>query len=144
MFQEKAMFQEKVILRKRLRSRFRLGALALMVALVTGAVALAEQPKNYVVRYFELTEIGLAPGEIMLSPDYQTIIEFEELSVETASSGRADQLTVEIDDQMIRIRANQDVVNTDLTVKVGGKTALFILRSDPTRQEPLRYVVFNK
>jgi hypothetical protein len=137
------MFQYNRSNRRWIKSKWSIGVLFLAL-LIMAAIGLAEEPKNYVVRYFDLTEIGLAPGEIMLSPDYQTIIEFEELSVEFASSGRADQLTVEIDNQMIRIRANQDVVNTDLTVRVGGRTALFILHSDPTRQKPLRYVVFNK
>lgn len=137
------MFQYSRSNRRWIKSKWLIGAFFL-IAFFMAAMGWAEEPKNYVVRYFDLSEINLAPGEIMLSPDYQTIIEFEELAVEFASSGRADQLTVEIDNQMIRIRANQDVVNTDLTVRVGGKTAMFILHSDPTRQKPLRYVVFNK
>jgi Carbohydrate binding domain len=93
------------------------------------------------LHYLELKAIGATPAEIVLSPDYQTIIEFENGSVDTASSGRADQITVEIDEQTIRLRANQDVVNTDLTVRVGGETALFVLTSDPATSAPRRYVV---
>jgi hypothetical protein len=99
---------------------------------------------NYVVRYFDVSELNLAPGEITLSPDYQTIIEFEDLQVEMASSGRADQITVEISGSVILLRANQNVVNTDLTVMVGGKMAMFMLNTDPARQKVRRYVIFNK
>jgi hypothetical protein len=99
---------------------------------------------NYVVRYFDLSQINLAPGEVTLSPDYQTIIEFEDLAVEMASSGRSDQITVEISGSVILLRANQNIVNTDLTVMVGGQMALFMLNTDPARQKVRRYVVFNK
>lgn len=95
------------------------------------------------LHYLELKAVGATPAEILLSPDYQTIIEFEEFSVDSASSGRADQITVEIDEQTIRLRANQDVVNTDLTVRAGGETALFVLRSDPSSNAPRRYVIRN-
>jgi hypothetical protein len=95
------------------------------------------------LHYLELRDIGATPAEIILSPDYQTIIEFEGLRVDNASSGRADQITVELDEETIRLRANQDVVSTDLTVKVGGETALFTLRSDPATNAPRRYVVRN-
>jgi hypothetical protein len=103
-----------------------------------------QKTPNYVVRYFDLSELNLAPGEITLSPDYQTIIEFEDLQVEMASSGRSDQITVEISGSVILLRANQNVVNTDLTVMVGGKMAMFMLNTDPARQKVRRYVIFNK
>jgi hypothetical protein len=109
------------------------------LALVTLALA-----DSYVLRYFELTQLSHTPGEVILSPDYQTIIEFQDLTVDTVSTGRSDQMTIEIDAQMIRLRANQDVVNTDLTVKVGGKTVLFTLKADPTRRDANRYLVLNK
>jgi hypothetical protein len=120
---------------------------ALLLFTFTEAQATATQTQktpNYVVRYFDLSQINLAPGEVTLSPDYQTIIEFEDLSVEMASSGRSDQITVEITGSVILLRANRDVVNTDLTVRVGGQMALFMLNTDPARQKVRRYVVFNK
>jgi hypothetical protein len=103
-----------------------------------------QKTPNYVVRYFDLSQINLAPGEVTLSPDYQTIIEFEDLPIEMASSGRSDQITVEINGSMILLRANKNIVNTDLTVMVGGQMALFMLSTDPARQKVRRYVVFNK
>lgn len=119
--------------------RLLIGLIILVSAVTTFALA-----QQYALRYLELTQISHTPGEVILSPDYQTIIEFEGLSVETASSGRADQITVELDEQMIRIRANKDVVNTDLTVIAGGNLALFTLRSDPASSSARRYLVLNK
>jgi hypothetical protein len=110
---------------------------------VTGLCAAAFAFAQNALHYLELKEVGSTPAEIVLSPDYQTIIEFEEFAVDSASSGRADQITVEIDEQTIRLRANQDSVSTDLTVRAGGQTALFVLRSDPTTNAPRRYVVRN-
>jgi hypothetical protein len=99
--------------------------------------------QNNVLKYLELREIGATPAEIILSPDFQTIIEFEGMNVESASSGRSDQITIEADGETVRLRANGETVNTDLTVMVAGRTALFILRSDPSSNTPRRYVIRN-
>jgi hypothetical protein len=115
-------------------------ALIVLTFLITVGTGLAQ---TNVLKYLELRDIGATPAEIILSPDFQTIIEFDGLAVQSASSGRADQITVEFNEQTIRLRANQDTVNTDLTVVAGGKTALFILRSDPSSNTPRRYVVKN-
>jgi hypothetical protein len=119
-------------------------ALAQDTTTQTATTTTTQKTPNYVVRYFDLSQINLAPGEVTLSPDYQTIIEFEDLSVEMASSGRSDQITAEINGSIILLRANRNVVNTDLTVMVGGQMALFMLTTDPARQKVRRYVVFNK
>jgi Carbohydrate binding domain len=118
---------------------FAIAKYSVVTLFVSGSV-FAQQNALY---YLELNEIGATPAEIILSPDYQTLIEFEGLSVQSASSGRGDQITVESHENTIRLRANQESVNTDLTVMVGGKTALFILRSDPAANSPRRYVVRN-
>jgi hypothetical protein len=99
--------------------------------------------QNNVLKYLELRDIGATPAEIILSPDFQTIIEFEGMNVEDVSTGRADQITAEIAGETVRLRANGETVNTDLTVMVAGRTALFILRSDPASNTPRRYVVRN-
>lgn len=111
--------------------------------LAVASLGLALGQSNNVLKYLELNDIGATPAEILLSPDYQTIIEFEGLPVQSASSGRGDQITVEQNESTIRLRANQETVNTDLTVMVGGKTAMFVLRSDPASNTPRRYVVRN-
>ena len=97
------------------------------------------------VHYFELGDLGTAPGVIKLSPDFQTLIEFEGVIIDEVSSGRTDQITAELapGNSVIRVRANQAVVKTDLTVSLAGHTALFILESDPTISSPMRYIVRN-
>ena len=92
-------------------------------------------------RYFDLNELGDIPGVVQVSTDYLTIIEFEGHSVEEASTARGDLYVLEISDNIIRIRANEEIVNTDLYARVAGKTVLFKLESDATTQSPRRYVV---
>jgi hypothetical protein len=116
--------------------------LIIVASFILASVSPVSAQEN-ALHYLELDKIGATPADILLSPDYQTIIEFEGMTVDSASSGRADQITVELDEQIIRLRANQDAVNTDLTVDVGGKTALFTLHSDPATKAPRRYVVRN-
>jgi Ricin-type beta-trefoil lectin domain/Carbohydrate binding domain/F5/8 type C domain len=122
-----------------IRSRSILSLIALTCCLLTGIGS----GQTNVLKYLELRDIGATPAEIILSPDFQTIIEFEGMTVESASSGRSDQIAVEKDGETVRLRANSETVNTDLTVMVAGRTALFILRSDPASNTPRRYVVRN-
>jgi hypothetical protein len=117
--------------------------LFLVFALVALGLLGSGWAQTNVLTYLELRDIGATPAEIILSPDFQTIIEFEGMTVESASSGRTDQITAQPDGETVRLRANQETVNTDLTVMVAGRTALFILRSDPTSNSPRRYVVRN-
>lgn len=97
--------------------------------------------QDFTLRYFDLRELAHTPGVVKLSPDYQTIIEFEELSVERVSSGRGDLMVVEVSDNTIRLRANQYLINTDLTVTAGGKTALFRLEGEVGTSAPRIYSV---
>ena len=92
-------------------------------------------------RYFNLSELGDIPGVVQVSTDYLTIIEFEGHAVEEASTARGDLYVLEISDNIIRIRANEEVVNTDLYARVAGQTVLFKLESDATTESPRRYVV---
>ena len=96
-----------------------------------------------VKRYFDLNELGDVPGVVQVSTDYLTIIEFEGNAVEEASTARSDLYILEISDNVIKIRANKEVVNTDLYARIAGKTVLFKLESDPTTNSPRRYVVRN-
>jgi hypothetical protein len=112
--------------------------------LCVGAMSTFAGAQQYAVRYLDLEKITVTPAEIMLSPDYQTIIEFEDFTVEAVSSGRADQITVEIDEQLVRIRANKRVVNTDLSIVVGGTLVLFTLRVEPTSTAARRYLVLTE
>lgn len=100
--------------------------------------------QTFALRYFELRNLFHTPGVVRLSPDYQTVIEFEGLNVERVSSGRSDQITAEVAGNVIRLRANQAIVNTDLTVTAGGQTALFELKADNRTQTPRIYLVRNQ
>ena len=114
----------------------------LMVCLgAVGLLAGLGSAQEFTLRYFELRELAHTPGVVQLSPDYQTVIEFEGLSVERVSSGRGDQIIAEVSDNTIRIRANQYIVNTDLTVTAGGKTALFRLEGETETTAPRIYSV---
>ncbi len=108
-----------------------------MVALLVGG-AFAQ---NFTLRYLDLSDLFHTPATLTLSPDYQTTLQFEGLAVEQVSTGRADLLTAEVSGSTIRLRANASVINTDLTVIAGGRTALFTLRADPTSDAPRHYLV---
>ena len=68
--------------------------------------------QDFTLRYFELRDLFHTPGEVQLSPEYQTVIEFDGLTVERVSSGRTDEIVAEVVDNTIRLRANQYIVNT--------------------------------
>lgn len=116
---------------------------ALLWLAVFGCATNLVVAQTFALRYFELRELFHTPGVVRLSPDYQTVIEFEGLSVERVSSGRSDQITAEVAGNTIRLRANQAIVNTDLTVTAGGQTALFQLKADTQPQTPRIYLVRN-
>ena len=111
---------------------------AALLLVMTLTVAGAQ---NFTLHYLELTDLFHTPALITLSPNYQTTLEFDGLAVEQVSTGRADQLTAEVSGSTIRLRANANVISTDLTVTVGGRTALFALQADPTAAAPNHYLI---
>ena len=113
------------------------GAVCTLAALLVWAAS----AQDFALRYLELSDLFHTPATLTLSPDYQTTLQFEGLAVEQVSTGRADLLTAEVAGSTIRLRANANVINTDLTVVAGGQTALFTLRSDPTSDAPRHYLV---
>ena len=91
----------------------------------------------------DLDELANTPVTIGVSPDYLTVIEFEEV-IESVRSGGGNQISAEVDDNIISIRAEQADVNTDLIIDVGERTALFTLVSDPDAVSPTRYLVLEE
>ena len=91
----------------------------------------------------DLDELANTPVTIGVSPDYLTVIEFEEV-IESVRSGGGNQISAEVDDNIISIRAEQADVNTDLIIDVGERTALFTLVSDPDAVNPTRYLVLEE
>ena len=111
-----------------------------LVIVGLGLGAAQETAKNY----FDLNELGDVPGTVKVATDYLTIIEFEGHEVEDAATARSDLYVIEYTGNVIRIRANAEVVNTDLYVRVAGRTVLFKLESDPETTTPRRYVVRDR
>lgn len=110
---------------------------ATLIALGTLASAQGE----FTLEYLQLETLDSTPAEILISPNYQTLIEFEGMQIGQPSSGRVDFITLEREPDTVRVRANQPMVNTDLVVPVGGSVAMFSLRVDEDAQAPKRYVV---
>ena len=101
--------------------------------------------QTIVAKELDLNTLGNVPAVVEVSPNFLTIIEFEGMSVESATSGRPDQLVVDPFDNIVTIRAaTPETVNTDLFVRVGGRTALFKLVSAPDAENPRRYIVRDK
>ena len=111
-----------------------------LAALVTLA-AVAGAQEEFTLEYLELETLDSTPAEILISPDYQTLIEFEGMQIGQPSSGRVDLLTLEREPDTVRVRANQPMVATDLVVPVGGGVAMFSLSVDEEATAPKRYVV---
>lgn len=116
-----------------------------VIACVLSCTTLGSWPQaqDFTLRYFELRDLFHTPGEVLLSPEYQTVIEFDGLTVERVSSGRTDEIVAEVVDNTIRLRANGYIVNTDLTVMAGGQTALFKLTGNAGADAPRVYLVRN-
>ena len=119
--------------------RNRFITLSFLLALLGMATLTAAQ--TIVSRNLNLNELDSVPATIEVSPDFLTIIEFEGLGVVEVRSGRPDQITVETGENIVTIRANQEVVNTDLIVRVAGRTAIFKLVSASDAENSRRYVV---
>lgn len=95
-----------------------------------------------VLVYYDLDELGSQPGEILLSDQYQTVIEFPGATLGQPTTGRSDWTTIATDPSgRIYIRANVANVRTDLLVPVNGQTVIFSLVSDPEAESARRYVV---
>lgn len=109
-------------------------------ALIT-LLAVAHAQGEFTLEYLDLETLDSTPAEILISPDYQTLIEFEGMQIGQPSSGRVDLITLEREPDTVRVRSNQPMVNTDLVVPVGGSVAMFSLRVDEEATAPKRYVV---
>lgn len=112
-------------------------SLATLITLFT----VANAQEAFTLEYLELETLDSTPAEVLISPNYQTLIEFEGMQIGQPSSGRVDLITLEREPDTVRVRANQPVVNTDLVVPVGGSVAMFSLEVDEEATAPKRYVV---
>ena len=112
----------------------------MLITLLTLSTVVSAQ-EEFTLEYLDLETLDSTPAAILISPSYQTLIEFEGLQIGQPSSGRVDLLTMEREPDTVRVRANEPVVNTDLVVPVGGSVAMFSLKVDEDATAPKRYVV---
>jgi hypothetical protein len=112
-----------------------------LIALGLFLVSTCALAQDFRLEYLDLDTLTSTPATILISPDYQTIIEFEDMQIGQPSSGRTDMLTLEREPNAVRVRANQPMVDTDLIVPVGSETAMFTLTVDEDARAPRRYVV---
>src|SRR5690554_957972 len=101
--------------------------ITLVLALATLIPTAAAQ--DVVVKEYALNQLNSTPGALNLSPNFLTLLEFPDL-VETVSTGRADLIQVEVDDNRILLRPTRTNGRTDLIVKVAGVNALFRVEID--------------
>ena len=63
------------------------------------------QPAPYVLETYDLTRLDARPGQIVVSPDVLTLLEFDG-QVGDVSTARPDAMTIEVSGNVIRLRAN--------------------------------------
>ena len=98
------------------------------------------QPAPYVLKTFDLTQLDARPGQIAVSPDVLTLLEFDD-QVEDVSTARPDAMTIEVTGNVIRLRSNWNAGSTDLVVTIANRTAMFTVDIDPEGEDTRRYVV---
>ena len=98
------------------------------------------QTPPYVLTTFDLTQLDARPGQIVVSPDVLTLIEFDD-QVSDVSTARPDATTIEVSGNVIRLRSNWRAGSTDLVVTVANQTAMFTVEIEPEGEHTRRYVV---
>lgn len=98
------------------------------------------QTAPYVLKTFDLTQLDARPEQVLVSPDVLTLLEFDE-QIGEVSTGRPEAMTIEVNGNMIRLRANWTAGTTDLVVSVGNRTAMFTIEIDAEGEHTRRYVI---
>lgn len=105
------------------------------------ALAQGGQVGPNVTRSYDIRELTTRPALIYVSPNYTTLLEFEEVVTRVASA-KGDILTAELRDNYVYLRAAVPSGSTDLLVTVAdGRVALFRVQVDRNATGPRRYVV---
>ena len=97
---------------------------------------------NYSLTELNTYYLKTRPGEIKISPNYLTVVEFESL-ITNVATGRADILNLEIADNTLLIKPTRSSGQTDLIVFIDGNTLLFTVNID-NGNVPRRYTVTSK
>ncbi len=107
--------------------------LLLMLATLTGAFA-----QN--LHYLNLDDLDADPAVIKVSPNMSAIIEFQE-NITGGLPLREDWFTYQIDKNVVYVDAKVEVGEASFTIRVNGKTALFVAQADMSLTRPTNYVV---
>lgn len=123
-------------------ARYKLfGVIACLAALFAHAQTPVHSP--YVLTTYDVAELASRPGPLIVGTTMLTIVEFD-TQIDNVASGRQELLSIEVQDNLILLRANHSVGQTDLVVRAGGRTVLFGVQLDPTMAHPRRYVVAER
>ena len=114
----------------------RLLALTLFAALVP-TIASAQ---GFALTTYNIEELGMRPGLIELSPNYLSLLEFED-TIQSAATGRSDLIQTSVDGRRVILRPTRASGRTDLIVQAGGKTAMFSVEIIEGNGTPRRYVI---
>ena len=117
---------------KKLKSLVLLSCISLIFAIA--------QEAPYVLKRYDLTQLDARPGEVLISPDVLTLLEFDDQVIDV-STARPDAMTIELNGNLIRLRSNWREGNTDLVVTVANRTALFTISIEPEGDYTRRYVI---
>lgn len=112
----------------------------ILTALLALLLSAAVSAQGFALYHFNLDDLGREPGVVKLSPNYLSLIEFDD-PIQTAATGRSDLIDVNVDGNRIILRPARSVGKTDLIVQVAGKTALFRVEIAEENGSPRRYVV---
>jgi hypothetical protein len=124
------------------RARYKLfGVIGCLVTLFAQAQTPVHSP--YVLTTYDIAELASRPGPLIVGTTMLTIVEFD-AQIDNVASGRQELLSIEVQDNLILLRANQSVGQTDLAVRAGGRTVLFTIQLDSTMAHPRRYVVAER
>lgn len=114
--------------------------LILTLFLITQTIA-QENYGDYTLTELSTDYLKTRPGQIQISPNYLTIIEFENL-VTNVATGKADILSIEVMDDVLLIKPTRSSGQTDLIVFSEGNTLLFEITID-NGNIPRRYKVVS-
>jgi hypothetical protein len=84
---------------------------------------------QYSLTRFDLAQLSAIPGEVKTSTNFSAILKFE-AAPQTKITARSDLISVELQNDLIIVRANVPSGSTDLTVPVAGKIARFTVVID--------------
>jgi hypothetical protein len=97
----------------------------LLLLLVLYSTALAQ----YSLTRFDLAQLSAIPGPLVTSTNFSAILKFES-PPQTKITARSDLISVELQNDLIIVRANVPSGSTDLTVPVAGEVARFTVVID--------------